>query len=80
MTETGIMKHLIFPGVMTLSSVTEYSDPPWNPGTHPDFTEKMGPPHRWNITFYWIIIFKTDLCMFLGLKNETILNLNNLAN
>ena len=26
------------------------------------------------------IIFKTDLCMFLGLKNETILNLNNLAN
>ena len=61
-----------------MTGVTEYSDPPWNPGTGPDFTEKMGPLHRWNITFYWNIIFKTDLCMFLNLKNEAILNLNNL--
>ena len=29
-----------------LPGVTEYSDPPENPGTGPDFTENMGSPHN----------------------------------
>ena len=28
-----------------LSGVTEYSDPPENPGISPDFTENVGPLH-----------------------------------
>ena len=31
--------------------------------------KKMSPPHRWNITFYWDIILKTDLCIFFNLKS-----------
>ena len=32
--------------IFRYTSVTEYSDPPENPGTGPDFTEKMGPLHK----------------------------------
>ena len=31
--------------------------------------KKMSPLHRWNITFYWDIILKTDLCIFFDLKS-----------
>ena len=32
--------------------VTEYFDPPENPGPGPNFTEKVGPPHTKDILFF----------------------------
>ena len=55
------------------TSVTEYSDPPENPGTGPDFTKEWAPTY---LKKYFLLKYysKTDLFMSLDLKNNYILN------
>ena len=35
-----------------MTGVTEYFDPPENPGPDCNFTEKVGPPHTKDILFF----------------------------
>ena len=35
-----------------VTGVTEYFDPPENPGPAPNFTEKVGPSHKRHLSFY----------------------------
>ena len=62
---------------LTKSGVTEYFDPPENPGLGPNFTEKVGPPsHTRHLIFSLNINSTTKFLCFLNIKYKDALNLN----
>ena len=49
-----------------ITGVTEYFDPPENPGPGPNFTEKVGPPsHKRHLIVYLNINSTTKFLCFL---------------
>ena len=59
--------------IFHLPCVTEYSDPTENPGTGPDFTEKMGPHISETSIFTEMLFPKLTFFTFIYLKNRDII-------